>query len=632
MAKKEFKAESKRLMELMINSIYSNKEIFLRELISNASDAIDKIYYLSLTDKSLEKSQEFCIRIIPNKEERILIIADNGIGMNAKELEENLGTIAQSGSLNFKLENKLKDKNDIIGQFGVGFYSSFMVANEVTVISKKFGSDEAYKWVSSGTDGYTISKTEKEDFGTEIILKIKENTKDENYDDYLEEDTIRSLIRKHSDFIKFPIKMEVTKSKLKEDLESDEDQDKKDKKPEYENYKEDEILNSMTPIWRKKKKDLKEEDYDNFYFEKHYGYDKPAHVIHSNVEGVISFDTLLYIPSQAPYDFYTKEYERGLNLYSNNVLILEKCKDLIPEYFGFVKGLVDSPDISLNISRELLQNDRKLITIAKNIKDKIKKELLDLLKNNREKYENIFKNFGRTIKYGVYTDWGQNKDYLSDLIIFYSSLDAKYVTLDEYVSRMKKDQKYIYYATGEDIKKIDKLPQTEFAKEKGYEIFYLTEEVDEFVIKTLMKYKDFEFKSVSSEDIEEKNEDTDISKTNQAIFDFLKEALKDKVKDVKASKKLVKHPVCITSKGELSVEMEKVLNMMPNGGSVKAEKILEINTNHKIFKLIKKAYKEDQKKLKKLAKILYNQALLIEGLPVDDAVEYANDVCEFLNI
>ena len=618
MAKKEFKAESKRLMELMINSIYSNKEIFLRELISNASDAIDKSYYLSLTDKTLKKDQDFYIRIIPNKEERTLTIIDNGIGMDSKELEDNLGTIAQSGTLSFKLENNIKNKDDIIGQFGVGFYSSFMVSSTVVVISKKYNSNEAYKWISSGIDGYTITKCEKENFGTEVILKLKENTKDENYDEYFDEYKLRSLIKKYSDFIKFPIKMEVTKIGENED----------DKKENVSS--EDEILNSMIPIWRKKKKDLKKEDYDNFYVEKHFGYDNPTHVIHSNVEGIISFDTILYIPSETPYDFYTKEYERGLSLYSNNVLIVEKCRELIPEYFGFIKGLVESPDISLNISRELLQNDRKLLVIAKNIKDKIKKELLDLLKNDREKYENIFNNFGRTIKYGIYDNWGQNKDFLSDLIIFYSSLDSKYVTLDEYVSRIKEDQKYIYYATGDDIKKIDKLPQTEFAKEKGYEILYLTEEVDEFVIKTLIKFKDYEFKSISSDDSDLTEEEDKESKGNKEIFKFLKEALKGKVTDVKSSTKLIKYPVCITSKGELSVEMEKVLQMMPNAKDIKADKILEINTNHKIFKLIKKTYKEDQKKLKKLIKVLYNQALLIEGLPIDDAVEYTNDVCELL--
>ncbi len=627
MAKKQFKAESKRLMELMINSVYSNKEIFLRELISNASDAIDKSYYLSLTDKSIKKAKEdFYIRIIPNKKERTLTIIDNGIGMNKEELEENLGTIAKSGSLNFKLENKLKDKNDIIGQFGVGFYSSFMVAQEVTVISTRYGTTDTHKWVSKGIDGYTISKIETAEFGTKIIIKLKENTEEENYDEFLEEHKIRTLIKKHSDFIKYPIIMEVTKTKPKEDSKKEDDSE-----IEYEEYQEDETLNSMIPLWRRKKKDLKEEDYNNFYFDKHYGFDQPAHVIHANVEGLINFDLLLYIPSQPPFDFYSKEYERGLDLYSSNVLIVEKHKELIPEYFSFIRGLVDSPDISLNLSREILQNDRKLLTIAKNIKDRVKKELLKLLKEEREKYEEIFKNFGQTIKYGAYSDWGQNKDFLSDLIIFYSSFENKYTTLDEYVSRMKEGQKYIYYATGREIGKIEKLPQTEFAKEKGYEILYLTDDIDEFVVKTFIKYKDFEFKSVSSGD-EEQEEETKETKINQEILKFIKDSLKEKVVAVKSSKKLVKHPVCITNKGELSVEMEKVLKMMPGSGEVTAEKVLEINTNHKIFKVIKKYYKEDKKKLKKLSNILYNQALLIEGLPIDDAVEYAKTVFDLIDI
>lgn len=623
MAKKQFKAESKRLLDLMINSIYTNKEIFLRELISNASDAIDKSYYLSLTNENITFNKEdFYIRITPDKEKRTLTITDTGIGMTKDELENNLGTIAESGSFAFKNENEIKDGVDIIGQFGVGFYSAFMVSDLVTVKSRATNSDEAYKWESKGAEGYDIEPCEKDTAGTEIILKIKQNTEDEKYDEFLDEYRLKSLVKKYSDFIKYPIKMLVKKSKLKEGS-----------KDEHEDYFEDETLNSMVPIWRKNKNELKPEDYDNFYMDKHFGYEKPLKAIHSSVEGVTSYTTLLFIPANAPYDFYTKEFQKGLELYSNGVLIMEKCSDLLPDYFAFVQGLVDSADLSLNISRELLQHDRQLKFIAKRIKDKIKDELLSMLKNDREKYEEFYKSFGRQLKYGVYSDFGANKEVLQDLIMFYSSTEKKLASLDEYVSRMKEDQKYIYYASGENIDKIDKLPQTELIKDKGYEILYFTDDIDEFAIKMLMKYKEKEFKSVSSKDLgfeADENESKKETEDNKELFDFMKEALKDKVKEVRASNRLKTHPVCLANEGELSIEMEKVLNMMPDNQNIKADKILEINTNHEMFNAVKKAFEEDKDKVKMYANLLYNEALLIEGLPIEDPVQFANDVCNLI--
>jgi len=623
MAKKQFKAESKRLLDLMIHSIYTNKEIFLRELISNASDAIDKSYYLSLVDEKIAfNKDDFYIRITPNKESRTLTITDTGIGMTKEELENNLGTIARSGSLEFKNANEAKDGVDIIGQFGVGFYSAFMVAESVTVKSRALNSEEAYVWHSKGADGYTVEPCEKDSTGTEITLVIKESTEDENYDDFLEEYRLRSLVKKYSDFIKYPIKMLVKKRKLKEGSEK-----------EYEDYFEDEILNSMVPIWRRNKSELKPEDYENFYMEKHFGFDKPLKYIHASVDGVTSYNTIMYIPAKAPYDFYTKEFEKGLELYSNGVLIMEKCADLLPDYFSFVQGLVDSADLSLNISRELLQHDRQLKIIAKKIKEKIKSELLAMLNNERDKYEEFFKSFGKQLKYGVYADWGSNKDILQDLLLFYSSSEKKLVSLDEYVSRMKEDQKFIYYATGESVERIEKLPQTEMVKDKGYEILYFSDDVDEFAIKMLMNYKEKEFKSVSSGDLgfeADAKEAEKQTEENKELFDFMKEALNGKIKEVKASNRLKTHPVCLSSQGELSIEMEKVLNMMPNNPNVKAEKILEINTNHDMFNAVKKAFAEDKDKVKIYASILYNQALLIEGLPIEDPVQYANDVCELM--
>jgi len=625
MAKKQFKAESKRLLDLMINSIYTHKEIFLRELISNASDAIDKNYYKSLTDNNISFSKEdFYIRITADEENRTLTITDTGIGMTKEELESNLGIIAKSGSFDFKENNEAKDGVDIIGQFGVGFYSAFMVSDLVTVVSKSLDSDTAYNWQSSGAEGYTIETCEKETTGTQITLKIKDNTDNENYDEYLDVYNLKSLVKKYSDFIKYPIKMNVKKSKLKEGSEKD-----------YEEYFEDEILNSMVPIWRRNKSELKSEDYDNFYMDKHFGYEKPLKYIHASVEGLTSYNAIMYIPSKAQYDFYTKEFEKGLELYSNGVLIMNKCSDLLPDYFSFVQGLVDSADLSLNISRELLQHDRQLQFIAKKIKEKIKSELLSMQKDERENYDIFFNNFGKTLKYGVYQGWGANKEILQDLLMFYSSTEKKLVTLDEYISRMKEDQKYIYYATGENNEKISRLPQTEIVSDKGFEILYFTDEIDEFAMKMLMNYKEKEFKSVSSADLDiesDEKENESEKEENKDIFNYMKEILQGKVKEVRASKRLKNHPVCLASEGELSIEMEKVLSAMPdNKGDLHAEKILEINTNNEMFATLKNSFDSDKEKLKKLTNVLYNQALLIEGLPIEDPVQYANDVCGLID-
>lgn len=625
METKEFKAESKKLLDMMINSIYTHREIFLRELISNASDAIDKIYYKTLTDESLTfEKDNYYIKLAIDKENRILKISDTGIGMTKEELEENLGIIAKSGSLAFKKENELKDGYDIIGQFGVGFYSAFMVADTVTVISRAFGSDTAYKWESRGAEGYTIEQCEKDSVGTEIILKIKENTEDENFDEYLEEYRLKSIIKKYSDFIRYPIKMDVTKSRLKEGSEK-----------EYEEYKEEETINSMIPIWKKNKNELTDEDYSNFYAEKHYGFDKPLKHIHIKAEGTVSYNAILFIPEKMPYDFYTREYEKGLELYSNGVMIMNKCADLLPDYFSFVKGMVDSEDLSLNISREMLQHDRQLKLIAKNIKSKIKNELENMLKNEKEKYEEFYKSFGRQLKYGVYSDFGSNKEVLQDLLMFYSSKEKKMVTLSEYVSRMPEDQKCIYYAAGESIERIEKLPQTELVSDKGYEILFFTDDIDEFAVRMIMSYKDKEFKSVSSGDLgieadENDNSSNEDDKEAKEIFDYMKNLLSDKVVSVKASKRLKNHPVCLSSTGELTIEMEKVLNAMPNNENIKAEKVLEININHDVFKAIKEAYENDKDKLNLYTNVLYNQALLIEGLPISDPVEFTNNICKLM--
>ena len=612
MQTRQFQAESRRLLDLMINSIYTHKEIFLRELISNASDAIDKNYYRILTSENVTfDKNDFYINIAIDKDARTLTIEDTGIGMNMEDMEENLGTIAKSGSLAFKqqmseTESDSKDEIDIIGQFGVGFYSAFMVSDRVTVISRKAGEEKAFKWVSEGADGYTIEECEREHEGTTVILEIKHNADETDYDQYLEDYRIRSLVKKYSDFIKYPVKMG------------------------------EETINSMVPLWKKNKSEITDEDYENFYNEKHFGFDKPLKSIYYSVDGASSFTSILYIPGRAPFDFYSKDFERGLELYSNNVMIMQKCQDLLPEYFGFVQGVVDSQDLSLNISRELLQHDRQLQFISKKIKEKIKKELLSMQKDEREDYVKFFEAFGRTLKFGLYSEYGMNKDILEDLIMFYSSTEKELVTLKEYVERMEEEQKYIYYATGETADKIAKLPQLEVFADKGYEVLFFTDEVDEFAIKMLGAYDEKEFKSISSGDLDleakddESQEDSPESDENKELFDFIAESLGGKIKSAKASKKLRTHPVCLSSEGELSIEMEKVLSMMPDGGGAKAEKILEINTSHRIFETLRDAFANDREKAEKIARVLYNQALLIEGLSVEDPVEYANDVCSLM--
>lgn len=625
MGKKQFKTESKRLLDLMVNSIYTHREIFLRELISNASDAIDKIYYKALTDDSMSFDREnYYIRIIPDKAARTLTISDTGIGMTKEELDENLGVIARSGSLAFKKEVELKDGYDIIGQFGVGFYSAFMVADTVTVISKAVGSEEAYKWGSSGADGYTIEVCEKDTPGTDVILKIKENSEDEKYDEYLDEYRLKAIIKKYSDFVRYPIKMDVTGRRPKEDDEK-----------EYEDYTEEKVINSMVPIWKKNKNELKDEDYENFYSEKHYGFDKPLKHIHISADGAVSYNAILFIPEKMPYDFYTREYEKGLELYSKGVMIMNKCGDLLPDYFSFVKGLVDSEDLSLNISREMLQHDRQLKLIAKNIKTKIKNELESLLKSEREKYEKFFEAFGRQLKYGVYSEFGGNKETLQELLMFYSSKEKKLVTLEEYVSRMPEDQKYIYYAAGESNERLEKLPQTELVSDKGYDILFFTDDIDEFAIKMLMSYKEKEFKSVSSGDLglePETKDDQEASKEqeNKELYEYMQNALAGKVKNVRTSKRLKNHPVCLANEGELSIEMEKILSSMPNSQNIKADKVLEINTGHEVFNALKEAFENDKEKLGLYTNLLYNQALLIEGLPVEDPVEFTNNICKIM--
>lgn len=634
MRPKQFKAESKRLLDLMINSIYTHHEIFLRELISNASDAMDKLYYQSLTDGMTGISRdEFKITIDIDKEKRELIITDNGCGMTKEELENNLGTIAKSGSLAFKKENEGKDdaKNediDIIGQFGVGFYSAFMVSDDVTVLSRSYNSDEAYKWESHGVEGYTIEPCEKEDHGSKIILKIKEKTADEDYDVYLDSYHLQSLIKKYSDYIRYPIIMEVEKSRQKDSKEGE--------KPEYETYTEKETINSMVPLWKKNKSELKDEDYNNFYKEKFQDYEDPAYVIHSSTEGAATYNALMFIPSHTPYNFYTRDYEKGLQLYASGVLIMDKCADLLPDHFSFVKGLVDSQDLSLNISREMLQHDRQLKIIATHLEKKIKNELLSMQKDEREKYDTFYKNFGLQLKYGLYSSYGQKKDILEDLIMFYSSTEKKFVTFKEYISRMKEEQKFIYYACGESIEKLDLLPQTETVKDKGYEILYCTDDVDEFTLKALHEIDKKEFKSVSDSDLgfdsaEDKEEEKKKAEENKDLFKFMTDSLSGKVKEVRLSKRLKTHPVCLSSDGQISLEMEKVLNAMPNNeNKVKAERVLEINENHPIFNTLTSLYDDDKDKLKAYTDILYNQALLIEGFTVADPVALSNEICDLM--
>lgn len=627
MQTKEFKAESKRLLDMMINSIYTHKEIFLREIISNASDAIDKLYFKSLTDTSVGmKKSDFAINIAIDKENRTLTVSDNGIGMTEEDLENNLGTIANSGSFAFKKDNDLGDDVDIIGQFGVGFYSTFMVAKEVTVVTKAFGSDQAYKWTSDGVEGYTIEECDKPDgVGTTITLKLKDDTDDEKYSTYLDQYQIQSLVKKYSDYIRFPIRMEVEHTHYNEE----------GKEPEV--HKAIETLNSMTPIWKKNKSELKDEDYNNFYMEKFGDYEPPIAHIHSKNEGVATYDALLYIPARAPFDYYSKDYEKGLQLYSSGVMIMEKCADLLPDWFSFVKGVVDSEDLSLNISRELLQQDRQLKIIAKNLEKSMKNELAKLLKNDREKYEKFYSVFGLQFKFGIYQSYGAANETLKDLLMFPSSFDGKNVTLKEYVSRMKEDQKEIYYACGETKERIEMLPQLEKIKDKGYEVLYFTQDVDEFAIKVMINYDGKPFKSISDADLdldteEEKEEAKKLDEENKDMFTFMQEAIADKVKTVRLSKKLKTHPVCLSSDGSITIEMEKVLNAMPqnDGNKVKAEKALEINPNHPIFEKLKDLYANDKDKLKDYAKLLYDQALLIEGMSIDNPVEFANLVCELM--
>lgn len=627
MQTKEFKAESKRLLDMMINSIYTHKEIFLREIISNASDAIDKLYFKSLTDTSVGmKKSDFAINIAIDKENRTLTVSDNGIGMTEEDLENNLGTIANSGSFAFKKDNDLGDDVDIIGQFGVGFYSTFMVAKEVTVVTKAFGSDQAYKWTSDGVEGYTIEECDKPDgVGTTITLKLKDDTDDEKYSTYLDQYQIQSLVKKYSDYIRFPIRMEVEHTHYNEE----------GKEPEV--HKAIETLNSMTPIWKKNKSELKDEDYNNFYMEKFGDYEPPVAHIHSKNEGVATYDALLYIPARAPFDYYSKDYEKGLQLYSSGVMIMEKCADLLPDWFSFVKGVVDSEDLSLNISRELLQQDRQLKIIAKNLEKSIKNELAKLLKNDREKYEKFYSVFGLQFKFGIYQSYGAANETLKDLLMFPSSFDGKNVTLKEYVSRMKEDQKEIYYACGETKERIEMLPQLEKIKYKGYEVLYFTQDVDEFAIKVMINYDGKPFKSISDADLdldteEEKEEAKKLDEENKDMFTFMQEAIADKVKTVRLSKKLKTHPVCLSSDGSITIEMEKVLNAMPqnDGNKVKAEKALEINPNHPIFEKLKDLYANDKDKLKDYAKLLYDQALLIEGMSIDNPVEFANLVCDLM--
>lgn len=634
MKMKQFKAESKRLLDLMINSIYTHKEIFLRELISNASDAIDKLYYHALSDGNTGLNRDdFSIELAIDKENRTLTITDNGCGMTKEELENNLGVIAKSGSLAFKQENEAKEDIDIIGQFGVGFYSAFMVASNVKVYSKAYGSDEAYVWESNGAEGYTVEPCEKESNGTQIVLTIKEDTEDEKYSEFLESYRVQELVRKYSDYIRYPIRMEVEKSRMKEQPEGEEADE--EKAPEYETYTEVETLNSMVPIWRKNKNELTDEDYNSFYKEKFFDYSDPLKVIHTYTEGAATYHALLFIPAKAPYNYYTRDYEKGLKLYASGVLIMDSCKDLLPDHFSFVKGLVDSEDLSLNISREMLQHDRQLKVIASRLEKKIKSELLSMLKNDREKYEEFFKNFGLQLKYGVYNGFGANKELLQDLLLFYSSSEQKLVTLEEYVSRMKEDQKYIYYAGGESREQIERLPQTELVKDKGYEILYLTDDVDEFALQMMHDYSEKEFKSVSASDLdldteEEKKEFEKQAEENKDLLTFMKDALDGKVKAVVLSKRLKSHPVCLSNEGMLSIEMEKVLNAMPNDQKVKAERVLEINASHPIFEKLSKLYAEDQEKLKTYAQLLYTQAELIEGMPVEDPVAFSNAVCELM--
>ena len=626
MAKKQFKAESKRLLDLMINSIYTHKEIFLREIISNASDACDKLCYLALTDDSVGLGRkDFKIDLTVDKEGRVLTVSDNGIGMDREDLENNLGVIASSGSYKFKqdLPDDAKD-TDVIGQFGVGFYSAFMAADRITVVTRKYGCDTAYQWQSSGADGYTITECGKDTVGTDIIMHIKPDTDDEKYSEFLESWRLQELVRKYSDYIRFPIRMEVSKTRKKEDSPED--------KPEYETYTEVDTLNSMVPIWQRRKSSVKPEEYNKFYRDKFHDYADPQRVIAVSAEGAVTYKALLFVPGAAPFDYYTKEFEKGLQLYSNGVLIMDKCADLLPEHFRFIRGVADSPDLSLNISRELLQHDRQLKVIAGNLEKKIKSELAKMLKDSREDYEKFWKNFGRQLKYGVVNEYGRHKDLLQDLLLFHSSTEKKPVTLEEYVSRMKEDQKYIYYAAGETLEKIDRLPQTESLRDSGTEILYFTEEVDEFCAQTLHAYKDKEFRSVLDQEIDEGAEKKaeEAAASHKSVFDFVKESLGDAVKEVKASARLKSHPVCLTAGEGLSFEMEKYFQAVQPDAALKADRILELNVDHPAFQALENAVEADPEKAKKYASLLYSQALLIAGLPLEDPSGYTDLVCELM--
>lgn len=625
MEKIQFKTESKRLLDLMINSVYTNREIYLRELISNASDAIDKLYFRSLIDQNVGLNREdFFIRIEIDRENRTLTIIDNGIGMSEEELEDNLGTIANSGSLAFMQENQGLEDIEIIGQFGVGFYSAFMVSKRLTVISRAYGAEKAFKWESEGLDGYTISSASKDSVGTVVILNLKDNTEEDNYDEYMDTYRIKSLVKKYSDYIRYPIKMDIEQQRIKEGSED-----------EYENYTETETLNSMVPIWRRNKSELSDADYHHFYREKFFDFEDPLRVIHSSTEGKATYNALLFVPARTPFDYYSKEYEKGLQLYSNGVLIMEKCADLLPDHFSFIKGLVDSQDLSLNISREMLQHDRQLKLIAQSLERKIKSEFLAMLNNERETYEKFFENFGLQLKWGIYNNYGANKELLKPLLMFHSSLEKKLVTIEEYIGRMKEEQKYIYYACGKNIDSIDRLPQTELVKDKGFEILYLVDDIDEFALKMLHDYDGKEFKSVSSGDLGLETEEEKQSAQKQAedykeLFTFMKEALDGKAREVRLSQRLKSHPVCLTSDGALSLEMEKVLNSLPSEQQVKADRILEINASHPVFETLNQLFKDDKDKLKTYSEILYNQALLIEGLAIEDPVAFSNLVCDLM--
>lgn len=623
---KQFKAESKRLLDLMINSIYTNKEIFLRELLSNASDAIDKLYYQSLTDKSIKvNKKDLCIKLEIDKDNRVLRIIDTGIGMNMEELENNLGMIAKSGSLQFKEENEKKKDVNIIGQFGVGFYSSFMVSDLVSVVSKKYNESDAYKWESKGAEGYTITKTDKDDYGTIITLKIKDDNDEYNYSEFLDSYKIQSLVKKYSDYIRYPIKMNVTRSELK-----------KGSKDEYEDVTKEETLNSMIPLWKKDKSKITLEEYNNFYQSKYYDYENPIKVIHTSVEGMTSYKAILFIPAHAPFDYYSKEYEKGLSLYSNGILIMDKCSDLLPNYFGFVKGVVDSDDLSLNISREILQQDRQLKLIASNIEKKIKKELENMLNDEREDYDKFFKEFGMQLKLGVYNDYGMHKDELKDLLLFYSSKKEKNITLKEYVSEMNEKDENIYYACGETIDKINMLPQVEKIKEKGYDILYLTEYVDEFAVKSLMEYEGKKFINVSEENVnldteEEKEKIKKINDDDKEMLSDMKDLLDSNVTSVRFTNRLKNHPVCLVSEGPVSIEMQKVFNAMPTDQEINAKIILEINSSHPIKEKLEELYKNDKEKFKEYTKILYAQSRLIEGLSIENPTEISNLICNLLS-